>query len=139
MPWRCMSQTPPPRLWTSLFPPGTYFVAENPAVQNIVARHAASASIDPGEIVDIRVEAACASLHLAAPGPTDTFAMVRASELAEMGKVIDELNAKPVDYPVEQAAVWIVTDDASYDELGMLVGGSPWPPADRGRRRRTRQ
>ncbi|OGO24637.1 MAG: hypothetical protein A2Y54_03045 [Chloroflexi bacterium RBG_16_51_16] len=109
-----------------LIPAGTYFLAENPSVQNMVARHAANASLDPGAILDIKVEAACASLHLAAPGPADTFAMVRASELPEMGKVIDQLNTTLVDYPVEQAAVWIVTDDASYDELGMLVGGSPF-------------
>ena len=110
-------------------PAGTFFLAENPSVQNMVARHAASASVDPGDIVDIKVDAACASLHLAAPGAADTFAMVRASELPEMGKVIDQLNKTPVDYPVEQAAIWIVTDDASYDELGMLVGGSPFGPA----------
>jgi len=109
-----------------LIPAGTYFVSENSSVQNMVARHAASASIDPGEIVDIKVESACASLHLTPPGPADTFAMVRASELPEMGKVIDQLNSTPVEYPVEQAAIWIVTDDASYDELGMLVGGSPF-------------
>jgi hypothetical protein len=54
--------------------------------------------------------------------------MVRAPELAELGKVIEQLNAAPIEYPVEQAAVWIVTDDASYDELGMLVGGSPFGP-----------
>jgi hypothetical protein len=109
-----------------LVPAGTYFVAENPSVQNMVARHAASATVNPGEIVDLKVDAACASLHLATPGATDTFAIVRASELPEMGKVIDQLNATPVQYPVEQAAIWIVTDDASYDELGMLVGGSPF-------------
>ncbi len=110
-------------------PAGTFFVAENSSVQNMVARHAASASVDPGDIVDIKVDAACASLHLAAPGASDSFAMVRASELPEMGKVIDQLNKTPVDYPIEQAAIWIVTDDASYDELGMLVGGSPFGPA----------
>lgn len=109
-------------------PAGTYFVSENPSVQNMVARHTATASIGPGEIVDLKVDAACASLHLAAPGATDTFAMARASELPEMGKVIGQLNTTPVEYPVEQAAIWIVTDDASYDELGMLVGGSPFGP-----------
>ncbi len=112
-----------------LIPAGTYFLAENPSVQNMVARHPANATLEPGETMDIKVEAACASLHLAAPGPADTFAMVRASELPEMGKVIDQLNTTPVDYPVEQAAVWIVSDDASYDELGMLVGGSPFGKA----------
>jgi hypothetical protein len=111
-----------------VIPSGTYFVSENPSVQNMVARHPTTASVDPGEIVDLKVDAACASLHLAAPGATDTFAMARASELPEMGLVIDQLNATPVEYPVEQAAIWIVTDDASYDELGMLVGGSPYGP-----------
>jgi hypothetical protein len=34
-----------------------------------------------------------------------------------------------VQYPVEQAAIWIVTDDAAYDDLGMLVGGSRYGEA----------
>ena len=110
-------------------PAGTYFVAADPSVQNMVARHPASALLDAAEAVDIKLDAACASLHQAEPGSSDTFAMVRTSEVPEVTKVIDQLNSTPVDYPVEQAAIWIVTDDATFDELGMLVGGSRYGSA----------
>ncbi|MFH1184068.1 MAG: hypothetical protein V1755_03395 [Chloroflexota bacterium] len=110
-------------------PAGTYFVAADPSVQNMVARHPASALLDVAEAVDIKLDAACASLHLAEPGSSDTFAMVRTSEVPEVTKVIDKLNSTTVEYPVEQAAIWIVTDDATFDELGMLVGGSRYGSA----------
>jgi hypothetical protein len=110
-------------------PAGTYFVAENPLVQNMVARHSTVIQLGPLELRDARVDAACASVRRAEPGPQDTFGIVRASQQPELGKVIDALNAAGVDYPVEQAAVWIVTDDATYDDLGMLVGGSRYGSA----------
>jgi hypothetical protein len=37
---------------------------------------------------------------------------------------MEKLDSAGLDYPVEQAAIWIVTDDATYDELGLLVEGS---------------
>ncbi len=110
-------------------PAGTFFVARNPQVQNMVARHPTSVLIQPLEKVELTVDAACASVRRAEPGSTDTFGIVRASEEPDLGKMIETLNKADVPYPVEQAAIWIVTDDASYDDLGMLVGGSPYGSA----------
>lgn len=110
-------------------PAGTYFVARNPQVQNMVARGATSFTLEPLQMRDIQIEAACANVRRAEPGSTDTFGILRASEQPELGKLIATLNSARVLYPVEQAAIWIVTDDASYDDLGMLVGGSRYGEA----------
>lgn len=110
-------------------PAGTFFVARNEQVQNMVARHAASLTLEPFEDREITLDAACANVRRAEPGSTDTFGIVRASEQQELGRIIEALNAAEVQYPVEQAAIWIVTDDASYDDLGMLVGGSRYGEA----------
>ncbi len=110
-------------------PAGTFFVARNPQVQNMVARHSTSVTLEPLERLELTVDAACASVRRAEPGSTDTFGIARLSEQPELGTIIETLNKADVSYPVEQAAIWIVTDDASYDDLGMLVGGSPYGAA----------
>jgi hypothetical protein len=105
-------------------PAGTYFVNADPKSQNMVVRHPASATIPPNEHVDIQLEAACANLHLTEPTQENTFTVQRTPTSIKVGRIIDKLNSAQVDYPVEQAAIWIVTDDATFDELGMLVEGS---------------
>jgi hypothetical protein len=105
-------------------PAGIYFVNLDSKSQNMVVRHPASASIQPNGQADIQLEAACANIHLTEPTQENTFTIQRTPEPPELTEVIDKLNSAKVDYPVEQAAIWIVTDDATFDELGMLVEGS---------------
>ena len=105
-------------------PAGTYFVNKDPASQNMVVRHPARASLEASGHVEIQLEAACANLHLSEPTRDDTFTIQRTPSSPELARLIDQVISVQVDYPVEQAAVWIVTDDATFDELGMLVEGS---------------
>jgi hypothetical protein len=107
-----------------VIPAGTYFVNEDPKFQNMVVRRPVSASIQPNGQAEIQLEAACANLHLTEPTQENTFTIQRIPRPYKLAKIIDELNITRVDYPVEQAAIWIVTDDATFDELGMLVEGS---------------
>jgi hypothetical protein len=105
-------------------PAGTYFVNKDPASQNMVVRHPAKASLEAGGHVEIQLEAACANLHLTEPTSENTFTLRRAPESPDLTRIIQQINIVQVDFPVEQAAVWIVTDNATFDELGMLVEGS---------------
>jgi hypothetical protein len=105
-------------------PAGTTFVNKDSASQDMVIRHPAQASLEAFGQVQLQLEAACANLHRKEPTSNDTFTVQRAPDSATLARLIDQINTVQVDYPVEQAAVWIVTDDASYDELGMLVEGS---------------
>jgi hypothetical protein len=107
-----------------IIPAGTYFVNEDPKFQNMVIRRPVSASLQRYGQAEITLEAACANLHLTEPTQENTFTIQRIPGSYQLAKIIDELNITQVDYPVEQAAIWIVTDDATFDELGMLVEGT---------------
>jgi hypothetical protein len=88
-----------------------------------VIRHAFTTPIQPGEALDLNLEAACANLHRDQPSEEDSFSIQRAPEQAELIQVIDKLYSARVDFDIEQAAIWIMTDDATFDDLGILVGG----------------
>jgi hypothetical protein len=105
-------------------PVGTYFENLDPETQNMVILHQASTSIKPFGQAEILLDAACANLHLNEPTQEDTFTILRAPNSELLTEIVNKLVTAKVEYPVEQAAVWIVTDDATYDELGLLVEGS---------------
>jgi hypothetical protein len=117
-----------------VIPAGTYFVNKDPKSQNMVVRHPASAPIDPNGQVEVQLAVACANLHLSEPTAESTFTIVGAQDITyvagstvdreELTRLIEKLNSAGVDFPVEQAAIWIVTDNATFDQLGMLVEGS---------------
>ncbi len=102
-------------------PAGTFFVNDDPQSQNMVVLHPAGLALQPGERADVLLDVACANLRRSEPTGSDTFTVQRAPESPVLSVLIDRLSGAGVDFPVEQAAVWIITDDASYDELGMLV------------------
>ncbi len=105
-------------------PAGTYFVNKNPASQNMVVIHSSTSLVQPYEQLDINLAVACANLVLTEPNQADTFSIQRSPDKPELAKIITELNSVTVDYEIEQAAIWIVTDDATFDALGVLVEGS---------------
>jgi hypothetical protein len=109
-------------------PAGTYFVNSNTSSQNMVVRHSSNTLIQPYSSADIDLDAACANLHLAEPSQGDTFSILRTPEQPDLIRIIDKLNSVGVDYPIEQAAIWIVTDNATFDELGILAQGSRFGP-----------
>ena len=110
-------------------PAGTYFVAKNPSTQNMVVRHSYAGSIPASGMADISLDVACANLYRAEPTASDTFSIVNAPEQPQLVRLMRFLDTAGASYAVEQAAVWIVTDNATYDELGILVGGSRSGPA----------
>ena len=57
-------------------PAGTYFVARNELVQNMVARHSTGVLVQPFEERELTLDAACANVRRAEPGSTDTFGIV---------------------------------------------------------------
>jgi hypothetical protein len=67
---------------------------------------------------------ACANLHRSEPTRTDKFTLRQYPEPFGLASLLSSLDQAAVDYPVAQAAVWILTDNASYDELGLLVKDS---------------
>jgi hypothetical protein len=107
-----------------VIPPGTFFVNRDPNSQNMVVLHPVSVSLPPKEQAQVQVEVACANLHRVEPTQDDQFLIQSFPTPITLRGVVNQLAAQKVDFPVAQAAVWIVTDDASYDELGLLVKDS---------------
>jgi len=67
--------------------------------------------------------AACANMRSGIPGSEDRFSVERSPHQQELAKLMPILDASHVPDDVRQAAVWIVTDNADYDDLGILVTG----------------
>jgi hypothetical protein len=105
-------------------PAGTYFVNADPQSQNMIVVRAAELLLQPGEQSQVVVDVVCANLHLAEPTQENTFTIQRQPSPPVLTDLIDRLNAPGIEYPVQQAAVWIMTDDATFDELGVLVKDS---------------
>jgi len=103
---------------------GTFFVNSNPKSQNMIVLHPSSLTIEPNGKSDVQLEVACANLHLTEPTKEDIFTIQRTPQTPGLAQIIQKLNSVKVDFPVEQAAIWIVTDNATFDDLGMLVEGS---------------
>ena len=103
-------------------PVGTYFVAGGSGVQNMVVREAVEVQVKPGELLKLLLDVACANMERDVPSSEDRFTVERQGS-ADLTRLVEYLETANVPYEVAQAAIWIVTDNANYDELGTLVSG----------------
>jgi hypothetical protein len=110
-----------PQALTVRIPVGTFFVSANPDAQNMVTTEAASVALTTTDWTPMSVSAACANRPRDIPGEGDTFSVQRSPRQAELARLMPALAAAGVDSETRQAAVWIITDDADYDDLGILV------------------
>lgn len=103
-------------------PAGTYFVSGSSGEQNMVVRRTRVIEIDPGELVSAILDAACAEMEDDVPADDTGFSVQRSGSDA-LSLLMPVLDEEDVEYEVAQAAVWIVTNNADYSDLGTLVGG----------------
>ncbi len=105
-------------------PAGTLFVAETYDVQNMVVRRTEWVTLEDNDWLSLLLDVACANLELHEPGADDGFG-VRGPEAAPAGlaDLAAVLERERPGYDIEQAAIWIVTDNADYDDLGILISG----------------
>lgn len=103
-------------------PAGTLFVSRNTATQNMVTIQSAIIEFQ-GESSSTWVNAACANRARAIPGASDTFEVRRLPNQDELVKLTTALNEFNGLFVVKQAAVWIVTDNATFADLGILSTG----------------
>ena len=101
-------------------PVGTFFVCRGSA-QNMVGTSEKIFSLKDNELHTIEISAACANRRRDIPYDDDSFYIQRSPKQRELQKLMPFLNNANVSSAVEQAAVWIVTDNADYDDLGILV------------------
>jgi hypothetical protein len=102
-------------------PIGSYFVAARASAQNMVVTREATVDLGNDGWRHVGLAAACANQPKDIPGRDDSFHIERPQHLAELARLMPVLDRSGVDYGTRQAAVWIVTDDATYGSLGHLV------------------
>ncbi len=108
---------------TVRIPAGTYFVCADPSSQNMVATAEKRVRLVDDAWLTIEISAACANRSRSIPNQSDTFTVERSPQQAELARLMPYLEKQGVDYRARQAAVWIVTDNADYEDLGILSYG----------------
>ena len=73
----------------------------------------------------LRMRAACANRPRRIPESDDHFTAERLENGAELAIAAQALSAAKASEAVTQAGVWIISDNASYDDLGTLVQSGP--------------
>jgi hypothetical protein len=106
---------------TVLVPVGSFFVSANSSAQNMVATAESRTMLSTGDWRTISVSAACANRPRDIPDGGDHFTVLRSPQQKELAALMPVLNKAGTDTPTKQAAVWIITDNADYDDLGILV------------------
>lgn len=101
-------------------PVGTFFVTEGGA-QNMVATRASVVELVHDGSVEARVHVACANRTRPIPHGDDTFRLEASPQSTELQALAPLLERSGASTAVAQAAVWIVTDDADMNALGLLV------------------
>jgi hypothetical protein len=104
-------------------PVGTFFVAARASAQNMVTTEERTVILRNKGWTSVTVAAACANRPRDIPGQDDTFTIEKSPHQEELQKLMPVLRKAMVGFAIRQAAVWIVTDDATYNDLGILVSG----------------
>jgi hypothetical protein len=115
-------------------PVGTFFVSRDGSSQDMVTVAGDDVTLTGDDWVSTSVQAACAALHLDIPTDEVGFTIRRAPSQRELQKLMPVLDRAGTDQDVRQAAVWILSDDASYEDLGTLVETSAYTPFGGGAR-----
>ncbi|OAM90701.1 WD40 repeat domain-containing protein [Termitidicoccus mucosus] len=106
-----------------LIPAGTYFVCDNPNAQNMVSTEDVRITLAESQTKTgaNAIPVACANRPKDIPGGSDHFTIGSLPNGDELAKLMAFLKGKNTAFAVKQAAVWILTDDADYEDLGKLI------------------
>lgn len=100
--------------------PGTYLLAGSSAYQNLLVTNRVSGDIAPGGKKTFKVNTCCMNIHRDIPSSNRNYSISMTTN-QKLIKLAEYFNNNSTSYSVRQAAVWIVTDNASYNDCGILV------------------
>lgn len=106
---------------TVIIPVGAFFVSKNNESQNMVITDEIKRTLKNNNWITITIPAACANRPRNVPNDEDVFTIQSTSNQQELELLMKAVKKNKVSYAVKQAAVWIVTDNADYSDLGILV------------------
>ncbi len=99
--------------------PGTYMAAAGNSYQNMLITEFFQAGLEPGEKRLYTLYTCCMNLHRAMPKDGDTFRIALSTE-PELQALAAYFQENHIEYPVRQAATWIITDKASFSDCCIL-------------------
>lgn len=103
-----------------VIPAGTFLSANSSRYQNMVLTKPTDIVLEAHKTYSASVSTACMNIHRDIPGGDNTFAVSQRPDNHLLSKVVKLLNEGNYKYSVIQAAIWIVTDGASYSDVGIL-------------------
>lgn len=109
-----------PEVSRVVIPAGTFFPSPDGAVQSMVCVQHTSVRLDSNAPMSVSVRVACANRLRAIPDADASLAVARTASSDDLERLAVVLDNVDPPFPVVQAAVWIVTDDADYTDLGIL-------------------
>ena len=109
---------------TVKIPVGAYFVSANASAQNMVGTEEKTLRLDDDQWKTVSISAACANRPRDIPDSNDSFTVQRSSKSDELTRLMPVLNKAGVGIKIRQAAVWIITDNADYADLGTLISNN---------------
>ncbi len=106
-----------------LMPAGLYFVAPNKMIQTMVSTSNVQLDLAARQEMTVSLPAASTNIGAKKAGSDSRFSIRGATGQRDLEKLIPAMQRAAATYPVNQAAVWILTEDASYEQLGTLKSG----------------
>jgi hypothetical protein len=102
-----------------VIPAGTYLAARLNDVQNMVVTHTAELDVPAGGTFEVVVQTASLETHESIPVPESRFTAVVnfSSALTDLMRIIGDSEDS---YETVQAAVWIVTENPDYTDMGIM-------------------
>ena len=105
-------------------PVGTFFVSSSQSAQNMITTSESKFTLRSDGWEYLSPSVACANRPRDIPGSGDSFTVQRSPNQAELNALMPFIEKAKAGFAVRQAAVWIVTDNADYYDLGTLVSTS---------------
>jgi len=108
-----------------IVPFGTWLKSSSSSVQNMLVTYESEYYVKPGESYEGKIYTACMNMRRNIPSESNTMTLNYYGDSHKLNKLIKLLKAEKASYTVIQAAVWIVTDDATdYELTSILVDSS---------------
>jgi hypothetical protein len=104
-------------------PAGTFFLAQDFTVQSMIATEEVRVRLAADVWTRVTVPAAGTKRPARIPAPDDRFELRDHRVQVLLRDLLQAIARAPVEPAVRQAAVWILTDDADYRDLGVLLEG----------------
>ncbi|EGV16141.1 peptidoglycan-binding domain-containing protein [Thiocapsa marina] len=102
-------------------PLGTYFTAGSPDLQNMLTTKEVIRSLNSEDWVSISIQAASTDRQRGIPGGDVRLKVQKLPGTSELPKLFPVFSSSGASYPVLQAAIWIVTDNSTFEELAVLI------------------